>query len=60
VVKAKAVDELNAGTDVNKMAQPAEKSARKDEDGLTLLDLWPLPPPFSVGTFLRTLKNLSR
>jgi hypothetical protein len=52
------IKEPNVGAYVNRTVQPAETNVHEDTNSLTLLDFWPLPPPFSIGTFLRILKDL--
>jgi hypothetical protein len=52
------IDISNIEDGVGKKVQCTENN--KQGDSLTLLDFFPLPPPFSIGTVLRILEKLSQ
>jgi hypothetical protein len=58
IKEIKMIDISNIEDGVGKKVQCTENN--KQGDSLTLLDFFPLPPPFSIGTVLRILEKLSQ
>jgi hypothetical protein len=56
IKEIKMIDISNIEDGVGKKVQCTENN----NDSLTLLDFFPLPPPFSIGTVLRILEKLSQ
>jgi hypothetical protein len=56
IKKIKEINISNVEDGVCKKVQCTENN----NDSLTLLDFFPLPPPFSIGTVLRILEKLSQ